>query len=191
MQKKVSFFIILFFTLFTNAQTKISGIVYDDQNLPLPFANIYFKGNKTGISSDVNGVFHIESPNDYKAIIVKYAGFEDTEVELKTASISNLKIVMSTTKQLKEVVVVAKPKKHLKKEENPAYKILQQIWKNKKKNGLLSSKSYQYTRYTSIANGLSNLDSVFLKRVLGNHYDSVIKIAEQKRIKQIILSLLT
>ncbi|AEW85655.1 carboxypeptidase-like regulatory domain-containing protein [Flavobacterium columnare] len=181
MQKKISFFTILFFTLFVNAQTKVSGVIYDDQNLPLPFANIYFKGNKTGISSDINGVFSIESANDYKTIIIKYAGFEDKEVELNTSIINNLKVVMSTTKQLKEVIVVAKPKKHLKKEENPAYRILQQIWKNKKKNGLVSSKSYQYTKYTSVANGLSNLDSIFLKRVLGSHYDSVIKIAEQKR----------
>ena len=163
------------------AQTKVSGVVFDDQKEPLPFANIYFKGNKTGVSSDINGVFTIESAADHAFIVVKYAGFEDKEVELKTAQVSGLKVFMSNAKELNEVVVVGRPKKHLKKEENPAYKILQGIWKNKKKNGLSLVKNYEYTKYSSVANGLSNLDSIFLKRILGVHYDSVVKLSAQKK----------
>lgn len=177
-------FYLLFFSLFaitSLAQTKVSGVVYDETKQPLPYVNIYFKGNKTGVASDENGKFLIESDKDFTAIIVKYAGFEDVEVNLKTSVTTNLRVIMSSAKQLNEVVIVSKPKKHLKKEENPAYKILQGIWKNKKKNGLQLVKNYEYTRYTSVANGLSNLDSIFLKKVLGRQYDSVIKIAEQEK----------
>lgn len=188
MKNFLNLFILLFFSNFIIAQTKVSGVVYDDQKEPLPFANIYFKGNKTGVSSDINGVFSIESKTDHAFIVVKYAGFEDKEVELKSAQISNLKVFMSNAKQLSEVVVVARPKKHLKKEENPAYKILQGIWKHKKKNGLSSAKNYEYTRYSSVANGLSNLDSVFLKRVLGFQSDSVVKIlSHNKKQKNFVI----
>jgi Family of unknown function (DUF5686)/CarboxypepD_reg-like domain len=184
-------FSILFFIGFINinfAQTKVSGVVYDDTNQTLPFANIYFKGNKTGVESDENGKFTIESKTDFTAIVVKYSGFKDNEVTLTTNVTTNLKVKMSGLQELKEVVVIGKPKKHLAKKDNPAYRILQGIWKNKRKNGLLLAKRYQYTRYTSVSQGLSNLDSLFLKRVLTKQYDSVIKIAQQdKKQKNFII----
>ena len=183
MIKKITFcflFISIICNL-SNAQTKVSGVVYDDTNQTLPFANVYFKGNKVGVSADENGKFTIESKQDFTAIVEKYSGFNDIEVALTTAQTVNLKIKMVSEQQLKEIVVVGKPKKHLSKQENPAYKILQQIWKNKRKNGLLLAKRYQYTRYTTVSQGLSNLDSAFLKKVLAKQFDSVIKIAQQEK----------
>jgi len=73
-------------------------------------------------------------------------------------------------------VIVTKPKKHLSKKENPAYRILQGIWANKRKNGLKLVKNYDYKRYTSVAVGLSNLDSLFLKKTMAKQYDSIVKI---------------
>ncbi len=184
-------FSLIFTCSFSNlifSQTKVSGVVYDDTNQTLPFANIYFKGNKTGVESDENGKFKIESKQDFTAIIVKYSGFKDFEYALTTSTTENVKIKMLNEQELKEVVVIAKPKKHLKKEENPAYKILQGIWKNKRKNGLLLAKRYQYTKYTTVSQGLSNLDSAFLKKILTKQYDSVIKIAQQdKKQKNFII----
>lgn len=184
-------FSLIFTCSFSNlifSQTKVSGVVYDDTNQTLPFANIYFKGNKTGVESDENGKFKIESKQDFTAIIVKYSGFKDFEYALTTSTTENVKIKMLNEQELKEVVVIGKPKKHLKKEENPAYKILQGIWKNKRKNGLLLAKRYQYTKYTTVSQGLSNLDSAFLKKILTKQYDSVIKIAQQdKKQKNFII----
>ena len=183
MIKKIVFNLILIcsFSNLIFSQTKVSGVVYDDTNQTLPFANIYFKGNKTGVESDENGKFKIESKQDFTAIIVKYSGFKDFEYALTTSTTENVKIKMLNEQELKEVVVIGKPKKHLKKEENPAYKILQGIWKNKRKNGLLLAKRYQYTKYTTVSQGLSNLDSAFLKKILTKQYDSVIKIAQQNK----------
>ena len=190
MRMKILFSFLFIITIInsTLAQTKVSGIVYDDTNQTLPFANIYFKGNKTGVASDENGKFIIESKNDFTAIVIKYSGFKDLEISLTTSITENLKIKMLNEQELKEVVVIGKPKKHLTKKENPAYKILQGIWKNKRKNGLLLAKRYQYTRYTTVSQGLSNLDSAFLKKILTKEFDSVIKIAQQdKKQKNFII----
>ena len=190
MRIKILFSFLFIITIInsTLAQTKVSGIVYDDTNQTLPFANIYFKGNKTGVASDENGKFIIESKNDFTAIVIKYSGFKDLEISLTTSITENLKIKMLNEQELKEVVVVGKPKKHLTKKDNPAYKILQGIWKNKRKNGLLLAKRYQYTRYTTVSQGLSNLDSAFLKKILTKEFDSVIKIAQQdKKQKNFII----
>ena len=187
-KKLFSLLFIIFFSIINYSQTKVTGTVYDDTNQTLPFANIYFKGNKTGVASDENGKFTIESKSDFTAIIIKYSGFKDLEVSLTTSITENIKVKMLNEQELQEVVVVGKPKKHLSKKENPAYKILQGIWKNKRKNGLLLAKKYQYSRYTTVSQGLSNLDSAFLKKVLTKAYDSVIKIAQQdKKQKKFII----
>ncbi len=185
---KLAFLLFISIVSINFAQTKVTGTVYDDTNQTLPFANIYFKGNKIGVESDENGRFTIESKQDFTAIIIKYTGFVENEIALSTSITTNLKVKMANEQQLKEVVVVGKPKKHLSKKENPAYRILEGIWKNKRKNGLLLAKKFQYTRYTTVSQGLSNLDSAFLRKVLTKDYDSVIKIAQQdKKQKNFII----
>ena len=67
------------------------------------------------------------------------------------------------------------PKK-LKKKENPAYRILQKIWENKKSNGLISAKTYCYNRIRNLQVGLSNFDSVQLREWLKKDFYSLKKI---------------
>ena len=43
-----------------------------------------------------------------------------------------------------ENVTIQAVKKYKNKKENPAYAIMQQVWKKKKSNGLLLHKDYQY-----------------------------------------------
>lgn len=75
--KKIVLPIVLFFA-FANAlfaQTKVSGIVVDNTNEPIPYANIVFKGAKMGVVSNEDGRFYIESPENYTAIMVSFVGF--------------------------------------------------------------------------------------------------------------------
>ena len=77
------------------AQTKVSGIVLDKSNQPIPFANIVFKGSNTGIVSNEDGRFYLESLNTYTTLVISSAGFSDKEVELEKAVNYNFKIVFS------------------------------------------------------------------------------------------------
>ncbi len=70
--------------------------------------------------------------------------------------------------------MVRNPKKRLKKNENPAYRILEKIWKNKKKNGLNLVKSYQYDKYSNTVIGINNLDSLFIKKVFKKDFDTLV-----------------
>jgi len=82
-------------------------------------------------------------------------------------------------KHLQEVKIVGKPRKGLSKKDNPAYKILQGIWKNKERNDIRSLDSYDYRKYTSVNIGLSNIDSVFAKKILGNDYTAIRKASTE------------
>ena len=163
------------------SQTKVTGTVYDEDKLPVAFANILFIGSSEGVVSDIDGQFSIESDSDYSAIIVSYVGFETAEIKLNSKTTSNLKVVLKTGFELDEVLIVNRPKKRLKKKENPAYKILKGIWAHKKRNGLSLVEAYAYKKYASTEVGLNNMDQKFLKRLLREDYDSVVSIIQQDK----------
>lgn len=182
--KKIALFLNILIFQFANAQTIVSGIVTDPKKEPIPFANVYFKNSTIGATTDENGKFYLESKKTETVLVVSFIGYETKELNLLSSTTKNLKVILQDGETLKEVVVVSKPKKHLKKEENPAYPILQKIWKNKKQNGLKLAKSYEYKKYTSLEVGINNLDSLFLKKVLKKDYDSIISIVEKDKRKE-------
>ena len=177
--------IISLFTLLISqlsiAQTKVSGIVVDEKKVPMPFVYVSFQNGK-GIETDMDGKFTIESKTvNYTAITASFVGFVKQVIALKSNDVLDLTIVLKEDNtQLKEVKIVKKPKKHLAKKDNPAFRILKGIWANKKRNGLSLVKAYSYKKYTSTTIGLSNLDTVFMKKMLGKAFDSVIHIVEKK-----------
>ena len=173
--------LLFFISLISSAQTKVSGVVLDQKKQPVPFANVSFKGGE-GVQTDDNGKFVLTSKKNRASIAASFIGYIQKEISLTQAETINMVIVLEEEKnQLKEIIVLKKPKKHLSKKENPAYRILQGIWANKKRNGLRLVKAYDYKKYTSIAIGLSNLDSIFMKKTLGKAYDSVIHIIEHDK----------
>ena len=181
MIKTITYLLFLLLTIFSFSQTKVSGTVYDRKKQPIPFANVAFKGGE-GVQTDDNGKFTLLSSKNRSSIAVSFIGYLQKEISLIGAETNNLIIILDDEKnQLKEIVVLRKPKKHLSKKENPAYRILKGIWANKKRNGLSLVKAYDYKRYTSVAIGLSNLDSVFMKKTLGKAYDSIIHIVEHDK----------
>ena len=74
--KKIFILLFILIPVFGIAQTKVSGIVLDNTNQPIPFANITFKGSKIGIVSNEDGRFYIESADNYEAILVSFMGFQ-------------------------------------------------------------------------------------------------------------------
>ena len=173
--------IVLMLSIHISAQTKVSGTVYDQDNQPVAFANVLFKNSSEGVISDFDGNFVLESDNNYSTIVVSFVGFETTELKLKTKFSKGVKVVLQTGFELDEVLIVKKPKKRLKKKENPAYKIMRGIWAHKKKNGLSLVEQYEYKKYASTEIGLNNIDQKFLKTLLRADYDSVVSIIKQDK----------
>jgi hypothetical protein len=70
------FFVVLLMTAqLLLAQTKVSGIVVDKTNQPIPFATIVFKKTNIGVVANEDGRFYIESPQKQTILLVSYAGF--------------------------------------------------------------------------------------------------------------------
>ena len=89
------------------AQTKVGGIVKDEKNEPVPFANVYFKGSRGGVITDDNGKFYLESTKAETVLLVSFVGYTTQEVPLTKAVTTNMQVVLKDGQTLREVVVVS------------------------------------------------------------------------------------
>jgi hypothetical protein len=154
-----------FFSLAINsplfAQTKVSGIVVDKSNHPIPFANIAFKNSNEGVVSNEDGIFYLESPKVYQTLVITSVGYSDREITLEKAITYNIKVQLSEMLSLNEVVIYAGKTS---KKNNPALDILRKIWERKRKNGLYMFKQYQMEKYEKIEFDMNSIDSAFMKK---------------------------
>ena len=147
-----AFFIVVCALL--QAQVKIQGKVIDSETLkPIPYADIRLPELKISATSNSDGTFYIESTGNTNQLSISKTGFETANYILENKIdynyVAQLFVAEEETEEdngtvdLQTAVVSAK-KKRLKKKENPAYAILREVWKRKKKNGLKSIPHYQY-----------------------------------------------
>jgi hypothetical protein len=179
--KKLFILIVVFFALIHNGfgQTKVSGIVLDNSNQPIPYANIVFKGSNTGVVSNEDGRFYIESPNNYSELIVSFVGFPDKIVKLPKLVNFDSKVILTEGNTLKEVKIFAGKTS---KKSNPALDILRKIWERRRKNGLKMFKQYQFEKYEKVEFDMNTIDSAFMKSKIFKGMDFVFKNLDTSRV---------
>ena len=148
--------ILVLFSATLFAQTKVSGLVIDENNEPIPFANVYFKNSAEGVITNENGKFYLESSKIYPILVISFIGYTPQEVTLTKAVTYNLKVALAEGETLREVVLVSGK---LSKKNNPAIDILRKIWARKRMNGLRQFEQYQYDKYEKIEFDLNTIDS--------------------------------
>ena len=165
MKKKI-LFLLWFFIAFTAAvvaQTKVSGQVVDDNNGPVPYANVYFKGTSEGVITDENGKFYLESTNSYSDLVISFVGFTPKEVTLEKPVTYDLVVMLTEAREIKEVVVYSGKTS---KKNNPAIDILRKIWERRRKNGLRMFKQYEYDKYEKVEFDMNSIDSTVMNSKL-------------------------
>src|SRR5690606_8450707 len=151
--------IILFpFSLF--AQTKVSGTVVDDNNLPLPYATVAFKGSTIGIVTNEDGKFYLESKDKHPVLVISFVGYSTEEISLTQSITMNLKIVLKGDNMLSTVQIYGGKTS---KKNNPAIDILRKIWERKRKNGLYMFDQYKMEKYEKVEFDMNTIDSAFMK----------------------------
>ena len=161
MKKKLFLVVFAFLSQWLLAQTKVSGIVVDNTNQPIPYANVVFKNSSLGTVTNEDGRFYIESDQTYKILVVSFMGFETKELPLTKDVNYNFKVTLSDGNKLKEVVVYSGKTS---KKNNPALDILRKIWARKRKNGLNMFNQYQMEKYEKVEFDMNSIDSAFMKR---------------------------
>ena len=96
------------------AQTKVSGYVFDEENQPVAFASVIFKGSTEGTITDENGKFYLESSETWKTLGISFMGYRTIEITLDKKVNYDLKFILKEeAEQLNQVLIVSgkQPKK--------------------------------------------------------------------------------
>ena len=172
---------LVFFGITNNVlgQTKVSGLVLDKTNQPVPFANIVFKDSNVGTMSNEDGRFYIESSKNYTALIVTSVGFSDQELVLNKLVNYDFKVIMNSAEALNEVTIFTGKTS---KKNNPALDILRKIWERKRKNGLSQFDYYQMEKYEKVEFDMNTIDSAFMKNKLFKGMEFVFNHIDTSRV---------
>ncbi len=95
-------------TAFGQSQ-KFTGTITDEQNNPVPGANILIKGKITGTVSDAKGNFELNTNiNPPFVMVVSMIGYQKQEIEISNSSASNTQVKLTESNEvMNEVVVIA------------------------------------------------------------------------------------
>ncbi|MBE9489957.1 MAG: carboxypeptidase-like regulatory domain-containing protein [Bacteroidetes bacterium] len=178
--KNIVYFFVFIFSLNALSQTKVSGHVFDENNEPVSFSNVIFKGSSIGTITNENGKFYLESDETWDTLIISFIGYETLEIKLEKKINYELKFtIKETTAKLNEVLIVVgkQPKKN-----NPAIDILRKIWEHKRKNGLKQFKQYEYDKYEKVEFDLNTIDSALIKSKLFRGMEFVFEQVDTSRV---------
>jgi len=117
-------FLLISFRAFSQ-QVNISGKISDENNKPVPFANVYIKNTTKGTSANSEGEYILQlKPGSYE-VQYKSVGYkrESRKLDLTTSQVLNITLKIETY-QLNDVIV--------KSGEDPAYAIIRKAIKKRK-----------------------------------------------------------
>lgn len=161
------------------AQVKISGVVRDVQNEPIPFANILFRGSTTGTVSNEKGSFYLESNKTYTEIEVTFLGYKNKIIPIKSRDF-NLNVVLEeAADQLNEVFIYTGK---IKKKGNPAVEILKKVWAKKRQNGIHLFDQYQFEKYEKVEFDINNIDSTLIESKIFNNIEFIFEGVDTSRV---------
>jgi len=165
------FIIILCLGLDANAQKTlhVHGIVKDVKTRePIPFANVYIKGQTIGVTCDFEGRFDFYFPNDKKGIIgFSFIGYYDYTAPIKNIKPKRKMRIWLTPEvtQLEEVTVLPT--------ENPAHSILRNIVKNRRRNNPDKNTDIEYDKYSKNLILFRDLDKKFANKNIFRNYKNL------------------
>ena len=106
---KVIIFLCLAFTLIAHvaaiAQQTVSGKITSDDGSGLPGVNIIIEGTTNGTTTDTNGTYQLEVPDNESVLVYSFIGFVSQRIPVGNRSVIGV-VMQSDLKTLQEVVVV-------------------------------------------------------------------------------------
>jgi hypothetical protein len=122
------------------AQATLQGRVVDDKTSePLAFVHIVPEGQREGGTSDIDGRFSISVNAPQVLLRFSYVGYKPTEVVVKEGTAVVVRMERATF-ELRAVEILPG--------ENPAHRIIKQVYANRKANDGLRNRAHRYTSYS-------------------------------------------
>ncbi|MDH5603342.1 MAG: DUF5686 and carboxypeptidase regulatory-like domain-containing protein, partial [Cyclobacteriaceae bacterium] len=175
---RVYWVIVLIFVIFFTREAYSQGMVIKgkvtdaNSGSAIPFVNVYFKNTQTGVTTDFDGYYTIKRIPGGDSLVVSYVGYLPKTKAIPDGPEVTIDFQLEEDViTLQEIVFTA--------EENPAFKILKNIRKNKAVNDKRSLEAYEYESYTKIEFDVDNITEKFKNRRIIQKISAVMDSIEQ------------
>lgn len=91
------------FTISLSAQRTISGVITDNDGLPMIGANVLISGSDVGTITDIDGTFSLTVPDGTEELVVSYTGYNTQTLDIRNTSTVNM--VLQEGELLDEIVI--------------------------------------------------------------------------------------
>ena len=161
---KIKFSLLLAFfmycTVFTSlGQFLIKGRVTDGKNGdPIPFASVGLVGVSQGATTNFQGEFTLNSKYSADSLFASFVGYKK-RVKKITRGAKSQEVdfqLEPTGREMAEVIVYSG--------ENPAFKILRGVIRNREKNDRSKLSAYEYDSYAKMELDEDNISETFKER---------------------------
>lgn len=179
--KYTLFYILLFVTSFFNAQNTANGRILDGKtNKEIANVDVFINDSNSPVLTTTNGTFSVQSDSIIYKLKFQRKNFALEIVDITLDNNKDLVIKLSPEKEsnIQEVVIHNEKVKFKNKKENPAYRIMQEVWKRKRNNGLDKFNTYTYKEYEKIQFDANNLDSAFMHKKIFKNLDFIFDYAD-------------
>ena len=175
-------FVALLSTTLSAQITRVRGTVLDfDSGEPVPFANVVFPNTNIGTITDFDGSFSIQTVQKVDSVQATYLGYKTAGIAIVPGKDQEVNIRLKHSSfALLEVVVTADPDE--KEKENPAHRILRNIWANADRNSPERYTAYEYKKYEKIEFDINNIDEEFKNRKVFKPFQFVFDYADTSEV---------
>jgi hypothetical protein len=162
------------FSIVQAQTTIITGKITDaSSNEPIMYCNVFFKDIGVGTTSNFDGVFRIETQNTQDSLVVQALGYKTRKkyVLKGKTQVINFQLEPSNI-SLEEIVIVPG--------ENPAFRVLRGVWKNKKAYNPDKIETYKYESYAKVEVALNNISNKFRENKAMKPYVAIFDSLQKK-----------
>ena len=166
MDKSISTFLIILYSIFGYSQSKIVGKVIDEEfNETMPFANVLVKGTNIGVTTDFDGNYSINVDPGTYTLVFSFVGYrtkEVTNIKVGQNDIKEINVSLSSASVgLKELVVSVSVQK------NTDEALLMMQKKSANLMDGMSSESFKKLGTSNLANAIKRVPGI---SIMGGKY---------------------
>ncbi|MDC8105865.1 DUF5686 and carboxypeptidase regulatory-like domain-containing protein [Chryseobacterium sp. B21-037] len=174
-------YLFLLFSGIVCAQNAASGKIVDAKtNKEVTGVDVFINDSNQPFLTTTTGAFSVQSDSIIYKLKFLRKSYALQSIDVTPDNANNIFVKLSKEKveNIEEVVIHNEKTKYKNKKENPAYAIMQEVWKRKRNNGLSKFDTYTYKEYEKIQFDANNLDSAFMKRKIFNKLDFIFDYAD-------------
>ncbi len=154
-------FLVLYSAVGIGQKTIVSGRVTDAKTKePIAYAPVYFVGTKSGVNTDLDGNYRIETYYSSDTLRCAAMGYRMQSKTIKQGTSTVYNFEMEFGSSMQEIVVKAD-------DENPAIALMKKVIANKKINNREKLDAYEYEAYNKVEFDLNNItEAIGDKKIL-------------------------